>query len=416
MKAPLYIAKRWINSAENKKRLASPIIKLGVVATGLSVAIMILSIAIVSGFQEEIRERVIGFGSHIQLLNLDSNNSYETSPIPKNLDFLNAIRELPGIKHIQSFATKPGILKTKTDNQAVIVKGVGADYNFEFIQRNLVEGKMMQFSDTTKSNEILMSKKIANLLNLKINDRVFGLFYREGGKPRYRPFDVCGIYETSLEEFDKQFIFADIRHIQTLNEWNDNQVSGFEILINNFDHLNSLTHEVRSIAGYKFLDDGSRLKVVPINDRYSTIFDWLGLLDMNKRVIILILALIAIINMISVLIIVILDRISSIGLLKALGTTDQDIRQIFLYQATYIIGRGLIIGNIVAIGFGYLQNKFHIIKLNKSSYFIDYAPVSLGVGWLVLLNIIAILIILLFMLFPSMMISKVDPVKTLRYE
>lgn len=414
MKFSYFISQRWLKSQSKAKNLSSPIIKLGVAAVGLSVAVMILSIAIVTGFQEEIRNRVVGFGSHIQIVNFDSNNSFETNPIQKNLSVIETIRALPGIKNVQPFGTKPGIIKTQDDILGIIAKGVDENFDWEFFESNLVKGSIININDSTTTNDIVISETIASLLKIDVGDEIATFFIDE--RPRPRRFKIAGIYQTSLKEFDKQFILVDLKHIQRLNEWNNNQISGFEVNLYDSKEIDYWTYEIMNMTGYQFLDDGSRLRVISITDKYAHIFDWLNLLDMNVIVILLIMSAISIINMISVLIIIILDRISAIGLLKALGATNKTIKNIFLNQAVFIIFRGVLIGNIIAVSLGVLQEKFHILKLNEESYFIDYAPVSIKMGWLILLNIIAVLFILFFMILPTAMVSKVEPVKTLRYE
>lgn len=375
---------------------------------------MILSVAVVTGFKKEIRKRVIGFGSHIQIVNYDSNISYETAPIPARLDFLPELKSIDGIQHIQSFATKPGLVKTKDEVQGVIVKGIGKDFDWSFFKESIVEGGIIDLPDSTKSNDIVISKILAKTLNIKVGDKINMYFIDE--RPRTRRFVVKGIYKTTLEEFDKQFIIADLRHIQRLNNWEDGQISGFEISLDNYKELDYYTEVVRSLASFHFLPDGSRLQVLNIHHKYPHIFSWLGLLDMNVLVLLTIMLIVSIINMIAGLIIIILDKTSAIGIIKAIGADNQRVKNIFLYQAVYLIGRGLFWGNAFAIGIAFIQNKFQIIKLNSTSYFIDFVPININLGWLIGLNLASLSLIFIFMLLPVLIITRVTPAKTIRYE
>jgi lipoprotein-releasing system permease protein len=412
------IAHRFIKSQTGKQNYTTPIIRLSVVAITLSIAIMIISVATVTGFKQEIRNRVIGFGGHIQIINYDSNNSLESSSIDKNQDFLEDLKNTPGIKNIQVFATKPAMIKTKTEIQGIIMKGIGSDFDTSFFAKNLVEGHMPKITDSVKTNGVLMSKKLANMLRLKLNDKFTTYFIDErlAEMPiNRRVFTICGIYQTSLEDFDEQFILGDIGHVQKLNGWDANKVGGFEILINDYNNIDYLTEVVRGYAEFRFMDDGSRLRVMSIKDKYPQIFDWLNLLNMNVWAILIIMIGVAIINMVSGLMILILDRTPSIGLLKAMGTNNASMRRIFLFQATYLIIKGLLWGNLLAIALLMIQSKYHLIKLDQASYFIDYAPVNINFIHILIVNASALITIFIFMLLPVIIISRIQPVKTLRY-
>lgn len=375
---------------------------------------MIVSLAVVTGFKKEIRNRVIGFGSHIQILNFDANHSYESMPIYADQDFLPELMELPGVTHIQKFATKPGIIKAGMENQGVIAKGIGPDFDWAFFQKNLVGGEIFQITDSVTSNKVLISRKLASMLRLGVGDEFPMFFFDE--KPRPRRFQVAGLFETSLEEFDKQFILIDIKHIQRLYGWESNQISGFEIMIEDYSTIDQTTEMVRDIAGFRFMDDGSRLKIISIKEKYPQIFQWLNLLDMNVVVILLLMIIVAIVNMISGLIILILDRTNTIGLLKAIGSNNQMVKKVFLYQSLFLIIKGLLIGNLIAIIICLIQDKFQILKLNQSSYFIDYVPINMSFGIFFLTNLGSLLFIFVAMYLPALIIMRIDPVKTLRYE
>jgi len=409
-----YIAKRFTFDKEGRKMLSRSIVQLSVFAISLSLAVMIITLAVVTGFKKEIRNKVIGFGSHIQIINYDSNASFESTPISSEQDFLEKIKKITGVRHIQVFATKPGIIKSGTEIQGVFVKGIASDFDWSFFEENMIEGRKFVVNDTAMTNDAVISHKLASMLKLKLNDD-FAIFFVDD-RPRMRRFHICGIFETSLEEFDKQFILADIGHVRKLYNWDDDQISGFEILINDYKDIGVLTEKIRDIAGYGFLSDGSQLRVINIMEKFPQIFSWLSLLDMNVIVILVLMIVIAAINMISGLIILILDRTNTIGLLKVIGANNKTIRNIFIYQSFFLILKGLIIGNIIAIAICVLEDKFHLIKLDQTSYFINYVPVNLTPAIFILTNVVSFALIISAMILPTLLIAKIDPVKTLRYD
>ena len=375
---------------------------------------MIVAIAVVTGFKNEITRKVVGFASHIQILNFDSNVSYETQPINSDQEFLGALREDPSIAAVQVFATKAGIIKTKSDIQGVVLKGVGPAYDWGFLQDYLQEGEILSFTDSIRSNKVLISRYIASLLKLNLKDDFLMYFIQD--PPRMRRFTVAGIFETSLEEFDKVFIFGDIRHIQRLNDWSENQISGFEVNLTNFRDLEEQTLHVMNTVGFGFEEDGSRLKVLNIQDKYAQIFDWLNLQDMNVLIILILMLVVAGFNMVSGLLILILDRTNMIGILKALGSPNVSIRKIFLYQSGFLIIRGLFWGNIIGIGLCLLQKFTGIMELDQSSYYLNTVPVNLNVLHIIALNLGTALAIVLMLIIPSMIISRISPARAIRFE
>lgn len=413
MNIEYFIARRFTFDKESKKSIARSIINLAIAGISIGLAVLIISVCVVTGFKKEIRKKIAGFGSHIQILNYDSNLSYETIPVSKNQSFYPSIETIDGIKHIQVFGIKAGIIKTEEDIQGIILKGVGKDFDWSFFQENLIVGDILHITDSVKSNQILISKFIANTLKLKLDNEIIMYFIQE--PIRMRKFKVCGIYETSLEELDAQFALVDIRHIQQLNSWKEDQISGFEILIDDFKDLDFRTYLVYQQAGLRFFDDGSKFKVVNIKEKYPQIFDWLNLLDMNVWVIITIMLLVAGFNMVSGLIILILDRIQTIGVLKAIGATNQMIKKVFLYQAAFLIMKGLFWGNIIGLGLCSIQSEYRLMKLQQSSYFIDYVPINFNLFYILLLNIGTLLVVLIMLLLPSLLITKLSPAKTIRF-
>lgn len=375
---------------------------------------MIIAVATVTGFKNEIRRKIIGFGSHVQIINYDANNSFETEPVLKDQAFLPLLNSTPGVRHVQVFATKPGIIKTKSDIQGAIVKGVGSDFDWSFFSGNLVEGSVFAVNDSSKTDQVLISKYFSDLLKLKPGDRFAMYFIND--QPRGRSFTVSGIYRTSLMEFDKQFILADIGHLQSLNNWDSTQVSGFEVLIDDYSDLDQVSAEVFNIAGLSFNPDGSKLRVINIRERYPQIFDWLGLIDKNVWVLLGLMLIVSVFNMISGLLIIILDRTTMIGILKALGMNNRGVRNIFLYQSVYLMVKGLFYGNLVGIGICMLQYYFKLLKLNPESYFLEYVPVNINLTQLLVLNIGTLLITLVILTLPSMVIARISPSRTIRFD
>ncbi|MCU0457104.1 MAG: ABC transporter permease [Bacteroidales bacterium] len=413
MNLPYFIAQRLIKGRKEGTSFSKPINIIAVAGISLGLAVMILAVAILTGFKEQIREKVVGFGANIQIVNSDTYYSLETDPISQDRDFVGKISNMPGISHIQVFATKPGIIKTEDEIQGVVLKGVGSDFDWNYFSTCMVDGKVFRVSDTARTDEVIISKKISDMLRLKTGDS-FAMYFVQD-PPRQRKFTVSGIYETSLEEFDKMYVFCDIAHIKRLNGWEDNQVSGFEIFIDDFDRLAMMESAVRDAVGYRISEEEENLKVLSIRSRYPQIFDWLDFQDLNVIIIIMLMLIVAGFNMISGLLILILEKTNMIGILKALGSDDITIRRTFLYQAAWLIGKGLLWGNVAGIGLALLQLKTGLITLDPSSYYIKTVPVNLELIHIILLNAGTMAIILIMLLVPSKLISRITPVKAIRY-
>ncbi|HOP04074.1 MAG TPA: ABC transporter permease [Tenuifilaceae bacterium] len=414
MKLEHFIAQRLVSGKEQKSNLSRPFITIATIAVALSLAVMIISVSVVTGFKKEIGEKTIGFGSHLQIVNLDRNLSFETNPISKNQEFLPELKSMKGIKHIQVFAVKPGIIKTNTDIQGIVLKGVGFDFDWSFFEKNLVDGTLLQLNDSTTSNGAVISKTISLLLKLKVGDTFDMFFVQE--PPRVRRFTVTGIFDSQMAEFDKMFVFADMRHIQRLNGWDSDQVTGFEIFIDDFNQITSLKYDVEDKVVFTFLQDGSRLMVQSIIDKYPQIFDWLGLQDLNVIVLLVLMLAVAGFNMISGLLIIILERTNMIGVLKALGAENGLIRKIFLIQSGYIVSRGLLWGNVIGIALAFIQMKYGIIKLDEANYYLSTVPINLKLLHVILLNIATFTVTLLMLIVPSMVVSRISPDKTIKFE
>jgi lipoprotein-releasing system permease protein len=414
MNLELYIAKRLVRGDERKKSISGPIVTIAIAGIALGLAVMIMSASIVTGFKREIRNKVIGFGSHIQIINYDSNISFETAPVSKNQVFLKDLLDIPEIRHIQPFATKAGIIRTRDDIQGVVLKGIDNTFDWSFFDRNMQEGERILFTDTITSNDAVISRAIASLLRLDVGDD-FAMYFVED-PPRARRLTVSGIYETGLEELDKMFVLADLRHIQRLNDWDNTQISGFEILLEDYDRLDEIRSQVDFLAGNMFTEDLTRLRVVSISDKYPQFFDWLQLLDMNVWVILSLMVIVAGFNMVSGLLILILERTGMIGILKALGLENSGLRKIFLYQSAFLIAKGLLWGNLIGIGLALTQHFTGIIKLDQASYFIATVPVNLRLSHILMLNGGTMVITIAMLIIPSYIIGRISPEKTIRFD
>lgn len=414
MNFPYFIAQRLIKGRREETSFSRPINVIAIIGIAMGLAVMILSVAILTGFKQEIREKVVSFGSHMQILNYDSNFSFETSPISDTQEFIPKIINIPGIKHVQVFATKAGIIKTEEDIQGVVLKGIGSDFDWQYFSSCMVDGTVFHVTDTGRTDKVIISKKISEMLRLKTGDSFVMHFIQD--PPRMRKFTISGIYETSLEDFDKMYVFCDIGHIKRLNGWEDDQVSGFEIFIDDFDKLDEMTSAVRDEIGYKITEDDTKFKVVNIRTKYPQIFDWLNFQDVNVIIIILLMLIVAGFNMISGLLILILEKTNMIGILKALGSEDNAIRRVFLYQAAYLIGKGLLWGNLIGIGLSFLQLKTGIISLDPSSYYLKTVPINLELSHILLLNAGTMIAIIIMLLVPSQLITRITPVKAIRYD
>ena len=414
MNLPYFIAQKLIKGRRQGTSFSRPINVIAIVGISTGLAVMILAVSILTGFKQQIRDKIVGFGSHIQVLNFDSNISFETVPIETDQEFVPKIKNLPGVKHMQVFATKAGIIKTKDAIQGVVLKGIGPDFDWDYFKSSMVEGTVFTPNDSTRTNQVVISKKISDMLRIRVNDTISMHFVQD--PPRMRRFTISGIYETSLEEFDKIYVFCDIGQIKRLNGWKDNQVSGFEVFIKDFDDLDIMTEEVANAIGYKISETDINVKVTNIRNKYPQIFDWLNFQDLNVIIIILLMLVVAGFNMISGLLILILEKTNMIGVLKALGSEDKMIQRIFIYQASYLIAKGLLWGNLIGIGIAFIQLRTGIISLNPASYYLKTVPVNLDIIHILLLNAGTMATIILMLLIPSKLVSRITPVKAIRYD
>lgn len=406
MNLPLFIARRiTFNSKRTFSRL---IVRIAILGIMLGLAVMILAVAIVKGFKSEIREKVRGFSGDIQVSRLDLNTSYENSPFTISGDKLDTLKAYPGIDYLQAFATKPGIINTQDEIEGVILKGVDKEYHWDYFRKTLVEGDVLDFSPKEKpENQILISKYTADRLNLKVGDD-FLMYFIENSL-RKRKFVIQGIYNLGVEEVDNTFVIGDIALIRSLNKWEPNEVGGYEIRVNNFDQLVPIADRVYDNLGLN-------LRSSTVRETYPAIFEWLSLLDVNTQVILILMMAVAVINMISALLIMILERTNMIGVLKALGSTNWTIRRIFLYNACYLIGLGLLLGNVVGIGLGAFQSATHFFTLDQASYYINFVPVQLELTDILLLNAGTLIISLMVLLIPSLLVTRISPLKSISFK
>ncbi len=413
----LFVARRIFSDRENKRKFSRSIISFALFGIAFGLTIMILSIAVVTGFKKEIRDKVIGFGAHLQIVNFDSNSSFETIPVSKNQSWLGRLKALPEVKHVEIFATKPGIIKTDNELMGMILKGVGPDFDWQFFKENLVSGSIFAVSDSTISDKVLISRQISSALKLKVGDPMYCYFLSDQTNgQRSRKFFVSGIYQSSLEEFDKLFVLADIQQVRKLSDWQPDQISGFEITIHDFEKLDAVTSKVKELTIHYSEQDSVLLRPVSITSKYPQIFDWLNLLDMNVLIILTLIILVAGFNMVSGLLILILERTSMIGTLKAVGSNNLSIRKVFLYLTFFLIGRGMLWGNIAGIGLCLIQSYFHIFRLDAASYYIEYVPINLKIVHLLILNGGTLVITLLMLIVPSWYVSRISPDRAIRFD
>lgn len=414
MNLELFIARKIHFSKQGERQATPPAIRIAMIGIALGLAVMILSVAIVIGFKKEVRNKVIGFGSHIQITNFDNNSSYQTMPIAVSDSFLVALKERSGIRHVETFATKPGILKTETDFQGIVLKGVDRQYDWSFFQKNLKEGEVFQLDSAKRSSDVIISRYLSDLVGLKVGDSFLTYFVEED--VRARKFHITGIYETGFADYDKLFVIADIRQVKRLNGWSDDQVSGVELLVDDYGQVDSLAENLYFELMDKQDREGNTYYVRSIKELNQMIFSWLEVLDINVVVILVLMLAVAGFTMISGLLIIILERTNMIGILKALGENNRSIRKIFLYVSFFLIGKGMLWGNVIGISLCLLQSYTHLIKLDSSIYYLDAVPVDLNVVSLALLNIGTLLVSMLMMLGPSYLITRISPAKSIRFE
>ena len=383
---------------------------MAVAAVSLSIIVMILAIATGKGLQEKISAKVTGFTSDIQVTVLDLNQSLELSPISPDSTVIMSLYEIEGVEHVQTQISKNALIKTDTEFEGIVVKGVDNNFDWSFINTHLTQGQLPKYNSYEKSNEILISKKLSQTLGLKINDQA--LFYFQGkqnNQPLIRKFTIKGIYEIGIEIFDDLYIFADLKHLQKINRWSENQFSSIEIKVNKDYNIDAIQSLVEIVTPFD-------TKVSSSKSLYPQIFDWIKLFDLNIAIILIIMIVVASINMISSLLIIILERTKMIGLLKALGAASISIKKIFLYHAFYLLQKGLIIGNGIGLSLIALQHFLAPIELDPAHYYVKKLPVALSIENWLSINLMSFFICMVLLIIPALIIQKVEPVKAIRYE
>ena len=415
MNFPLFIAKRIYTDNKSKRHVSKPVIRFATLGVAIGLAVMIISVCVVLGFKHTIRDKVVGFGSHIQVADFLTLQSSEQYPIQMNDSMMKVLSEIEGVNHVQRYAFKQGILKTDNDFLGVVFKGVGPEFDSTFIHQNMIEGYIPSFSDKSSGNKLVISKTIANQLKLKIDQKIFCYFIDYQGV-RARRYTIAGIYETNLSQYDKVICITDLYSVVKLNGWEVDQASGAELTVHDFNRINEVEDRIISQVNRTVDKYGETYSSQTIKEQNPAIFSWLDLLDMNVWIILALMTAVAGVTMISGLLIIILERTNMIGVLKAMGARNKTIRQTFLWFAAFIIGRGLLWGNVLGLGLLLLQKYTSMIKLDPSTYYVSTVPVEINIPLIILINIATMIICVLVLIAPSYLISHIHPVKAIRYE
>ena len=415
MNFPLFIARRIYSDKGDRRKVSRPAIHIATVGVAIGLAVMILTVSVVLGFKHTIRDKVIGFGSHIQVCNFLAMQTTDSYPICIDDSTLNALRHIDGISHAERYATAQGILKTETDFLGIAFKGVAEEYNWDFIRQNLVSGEIPKFSDKSASNKILVSTNTASTLHLKVGDRIYGYFVSDTGA-RARRFTVSGIYETNMSQVDNSLCFTDLYTTRKVNGWEEGQCSGAELRVSDFSRLETTATGVVKKVNRKTDRYGDVMISQTIYEAYPQIFSWLSLLDINVWIILVLMICVAGFTMISGLLIIILERTQMIGTLKALGAKNSSIRHTFLWFAVFVIGRGVVFGNLAAIALIVLQKTTGIVSLDPATYYVSEAPMEVNIPAFVVLNVVTVAVSILILIAPSYLISHIHPAKSMRYE
>lgn len=415
MNLPLFIARRIYSDQGDRHKVSRPAIRIATIGVAIGLAVMILTVGVVLGFKHTIRDKVVGFGSHIQVVNLFSVSSTETYPICIEDSAMQVMASIEGVSHVQRYALTQGILKTDTDFLGVAFKGIGPEYDLRYLSDNLVEGQMPAFSDSTNTNKLLISRIMADKLNLKAGDRVYAYFI-DDEDIRTRRFTIEGIYQTNMTRFDELICYTDLYTARKLNGWFDGQCSGAEVLVKDFDQINDVYARIINKVNRTQDRYHNTFTSQTIYDAYPQIFNWLELLDINVWIILGLMICLAGITMVSGLLIIILERTSMIGVLKALGARNRTIRHTFLWFSAFIISRGLLLGDALGIGILLLQKYTGIVTLDPQTYYVNEAPMELNIPIIILLNVATLIVSISVLIIPSFFISHIHPAKSMRYE
>ena len=415
MNLPLFIARKIYSGKTEGKQVSRPAIRIATAGVAIGLAVMLISVSVVLGFKHTIRDKVIGFGSHIQVGSFMTLQTGDFYPIQMDDSMLTVLKTIPGVKHVQRYAMKQGILKTDHDFLGVIFKGIGAEYDTTFLHQNMRQGHIPRFTDNASSNKILISQSIADKLGVKANDKIYSYFVDKNGV-RTRRFTIEGVYQTNLSQYDDITCFTDLYTAVKLNGWEDDQTTGAELTVKDFSQLDDVENLVVKKVNRTLDHYGETYSSKTIRELCPQIFSWLDLLDLNVWIILALMIAVAGVTMISGLLIIILERTVMIGILKALGARNKTIRHTFMWFAAFIIGKGMLIGNIVGLGLISLQQFTGLVKLNPQTYYVNTVPVEYNIPLFIILNIATLLICLFVLIAPSYLISHIHPAKSMRYE
>lgn len=411
----LFVARRIYRSKEGEKEVSKPAVLIATWGIAIGLAVMIVAVAVVVGFKHEVRDKVVGLGSDISITNFDAQKSYETIPVVAGDSLLEVLRSTEGVKHVQRYSTKPGMIMTDDNFLGMVLKGVSQEYDWTFLKKHLLEGEIPAFSDSASTNRTLVSRTIANKLNIHTGDKLY-TYYIEGDNVRARRLEVAGIYQTNFSLYDDLFMLTDLYTVNRLNNWKADQVSGIELEVTDYDRLAEIKENIRGKVDMQTDRFGNTYYTLTVEESNPQIFAWLDLLDMNVWVILILMTGVAGFTMISGLLIIILERTNMIGVLKALGADNLAIRKVFLSFSVFLIGRGMLWGNLIGLAFVVLQSQFRIFKLDPSTYYVDSVPVEFNLWWWVLLNICSLLVSVLMLVGPSYLITRIHPAKSIRFE
>jgi lipoprotein-releasing system permease protein len=414
MSLEFFIAKRIVRNKESGREVSSPAIRVAVASMALSLVVMILSVAIVVGFKKEVRNRVIGFGSHIQVANFKSASQYDFEPVAVSDSLFSALQNRPEIASVGKYATKPGIIKTADNYQVIFIKGLDENFNWDFFKNNLIEGKVLPIRPDSTITDVLVSKTTVDKLGLKLDDSFEFVLLEE--PPRVRKYHISGIYQTNVSNYDKMFVLADIKQIQRLNRWDKDMVSGLEIMLKDYNLLDKTTEDLFFELQGQTDRLGNHFFTTSIRQQVPVIFEWLDVLDMNVIIILILMIVVAGFSMISGLLIIVLERANMIGILKTMGQSNTSIRKIFLYISAYLIVKGLFWGNIIALFICFIQQYFALFKLNPETYYMSEVPIDINFLSWTLINLGTFFATLLILIYPSYVVAKISPAKTIRFE
>lgn len=411
----LFVARRIYRSKEGEKEVSKPAILIATWGIAIGLAVMIVAVAVVVGFKHEVRDKVVGLGSDITITHFDALKSYETIPVMMGDSLMNDLQATEGVKHVQRYSTKPGMIMTDDNFLGMVLKGVAQEYDWTFLRKHLLEGEIPVFSDSASTNRTLISRTIANKLNIHTGDKLY-TYYIEGENVRARRLEVAGIYQTNFSLYDDLFLLTDLHTVNRLNNWKGDRVTGVELEVVDYDRLEDVKENIREKVDLQVNRYGNTYYTQTVEENNPQIFAWLDLLDMNVWVILILMTGVAGFTMISGLLIIILERTNMIGILKAVGADNLAIRKIFLSFSVFLIGRGMLWGNLIGLAFVVIQSQFRLFKLDPATYYVDSVPVEFNVWWWVLLNVCTMLVSVLMLVGPSYLITRIHPAKSIRFE